>query len=247
MRQVVLGLFLAVVVQCGLAGGALAQGDFKLASWLSPREPTPGAPPPDTSSPFKARPNTPVANPWSIGIRSGYTTVPNAILGGFFDKYMPVNGYFFEAVVGRKIRGFTLYTGLTATRAQADRGIWQRNLNKLPDEISMDFTVLSVEALFDWEVRLHPRFAFHFGAGLGIGGLIGSISSQQCTQINNTGSCAFIPGAPTKDKASEGIPLYPILHLVAGTRIQLVDKLALTVDFDFRDAFGIAFGIFYAL
>jgi len=247
MRQVTRRLWVVVGLWVALGGTASADegaGAFRLTSWLmSPREPTPGGAP-DSSSPFKAPP--PEANPWSVGIRTGYTTIPNAILGAFFDSYMPVNGWFLEAVVGRKIKGFTLYTGLTFTRVQSDKGTWQRSAQKLPDQISMDFVIISAEALFDWEVRLHQRFAFHFGAGIGFGGLVGSISAVGCTKVNNT-ICLPNENAPTKDKAAEGFPIYPVLHLVAGTKINIIEKLALTIDFDFRNAFGIGFGLFYTL
>ncbi len=237
-----------------LAGGVAAagaavddgKGSFQLASWLM-QTPAPPGRAPDASSPFQAPP--PEANPWSVGIRSGYTTIPNAILGAFFDKYMPVNGWFLETVVGRKVKGFTVYTGLTVTRASSDPGTWQRSAAKLPEQSSIDFAVFSAEALFDWEVRLHPRFAFHFGAGIGIGGAIGSISSQGCSfvVVNGALRCQPNDSSAIRDKLNEGWPIYPILHLVAGTKINIIEKLALTIDFDFRNAFGIGFGIFYAI
>jgi len=200
----------------------------------------------ESASPFASPPAA--ANPWSVGIRSGYATIPNGILGALYDHYMPVNGYFVEAVVGRKWKGLTIYTGLTVTHLGADHGIWQRSALKTPNGLDIDVTMLSAEALFDWEVRLHKRFAFHFGAGIGLGGLFGSVSSKDCTSVNFiTGQCTTSPNEPTKDKLADGWPVYPVLHLTIGVHIDLIEKLALRVDFDFRNAFGFGLGLFYTL
>jgi hypothetical protein len=185
-------------------------------------------------------------HPWGVGFRGGYTTIPNFILGGFFDKYVPVNGYFLEGVASRKFGSFTLYASLTATRATADKGIWQRGPTKTPSEVVIDLSFVSADAVFDWELRLHKRFAFHFGAGLGMGFLFGTLSSQDCNFIG--GACVFIQGQPPKDqKAESGWPIYPVLHLVAGARIDLAEQWSLRVDFDFRNAFGVALGVFYEI
>lgn len=200
-------------------------------------------------SPFPA----PVAepNPWSVGLRTGYTTIPNAILGALLTQYMPVNGWFIEGVAGRRMKGFTLYLSLSGTLVGSDRGIWQRGPTKTPNDVSLSLGLLAADALFDWEVRLHKRFAFHFGAGLGIGILFGTINSIECTNATAIGinQCS-LPGTtpPVRDrKAEDSWPVYPILHLVAGAHIDLIDKLALRIDFDFRNAFGLGIGLFYQL
>ena len=197
-------------------------------------------PQPDLAARFEAE------HPWSVGLRSGYTTIPNMILGGLYTRYMPVNGWFLEGVGARKIGGFTLYTSLAVTRAQADTGIWQRDQFKTPNEVSLDIAFLSAEALFDWEVPLHKVFGFHFGAGVGLGFLFGTISSKECQNL--AGACIYTPSSPTRDrKAEDGWPIYPVLHLVAGVRFHVVEKLFINVDFDFRNAFGFGIGVFYTL
>jgi hypothetical protein len=191
-----------------------------------------------------ARPWT--EQPWAVGVRGGYTTIPNFLLGALFTRYVPVNGFFLEGVAARRIRGFTLYASLTGTRAQADKGVWQRGPTKTPNDVTLDIAFLSADALFDWEWRLHRRFALHLGAGVGLGFLFGTISSQECTNL--AGACIIAPNTPTRDrKAEDGWPIYPVLHLVAGARIDLAAGWSMRVDFDFRNAFGVALGVFYEL
>jgi hypothetical protein len=184
--------------------------------------------------------------PWAVGLRGGYTGIPNFVLGGLFDRYQPVSGYYLEAVAARRIRSFTLYASVTATRAGADTGVWQRGPTKIPNEVAINVTFLSADALFDWEIPLHPRFAFHFGAGVGLGALFGTITSKECANL--AGSCIITPTTPTRDRVAEDAwPLYPVLHLVAGARVNLVERLSLRVDFDFRNAFGFGLGVFWEI
>lgn len=191
----------------------------------------------------------PPAHPWSVGLRSGYTTIPNFVLGGLFDLYKPVNGYFIEAVGGRKMKAFTLYTSLSVTRAGADTGAWWRGDPKIPNNVVIDVTFLGFEALFDWEVRFHRQFALHFGAGVGFGFLFGTIASQDCVlDVTRTRCQQPAPGAPTRDRIAEDAwPIYPVLHLVAGAHIDLAYGLSVRIDFDFRNAFGFGIGLLYAI
>lgn len=227
---------------------ALRHADAVLAhssAMSPPREPTPGRLGP-TPQPSAAPADRFPERDWAVGLRSGYTTIPNAVLGAIFARYKPINGWFLEGVAVRKWRGFRIYASMTGTRAQADTGVWQRGPTKTPNEVSIDVGFFSMDAVFDWEVRLHKRFAFHFGAGLGIGFLFGTISSKECANL--AGACIYLPNAPTRDrKAEDGWPLYPVLHLVAGTRIDLIDRLSLRVDFDFRNAFGFGLGLFWEI
>lgn len=209
--------------------------------------PTPGPTPSPTPS-AAAGPRREAA--WGIGLRSGYTTIPNFILGSLFDKYKPVNGWFIEAVASRRIKGLTLLLSMTGTFASADKGVWQRGPTKTPNDVAIDLGLWSADAVFDYEVRLHSRFALHFGAGIGLGALFGTISSTECAfvMIGNVQTCRTDPNQPPRDrKAEDSWPLYPILHVVAGARVDLWDRLSLRIDFDFRNAFGLGVGLFWEL
>jgi hypothetical protein len=212
-----------------------------------PRQEWPLAAQPDKASETGA--GSSVAAPrerlWAAGVRGGYTTVPNFVLGAFFSRYMPVNGYFLEGVAVRKLKSLRIHASLTATRGSADSGVWQRGPTKTPNEVFVNVTFLSADALFDWEVPLHRRFAFHFGAGVGLGVLFGTISSYECQNL--AGACVYPQGQAPRDRKAEGWPLYPVLHLVAGARVNLTQELSLRADFDFRNAFGVALGLFYEI
>jgi hypothetical protein len=196
----------------------------------------------------ESAPPLPAAPPWVVGVRSGYTTLPNFVLGALFERYKPVNGLFVEGVGAHRFKGFTLYWSLSVTHAMAEKGIWQRSSAKTPNEVEIGATFVAADAVFDWEVSLHRRLALHFGAGLGLGALFGTIQSQECQIANLAGVPVCNPIAPPRDRISESAwPLFPVLHLVAGARVNVSDRWSLRVDFDFRNAFGVALGVFYAL
>jgi hypothetical protein len=188
------------------------------------------------------------AHLWAVGVRSGYTTIPNFILGAIFNRYKPVNGFFVEGVGARRIKGFTLYMSLSVTHAMAEKGIWQRSEAKTPNDVEIGATFVAADAVFDWEVSLHRRLALHFGAGLGLGALFGTIKSQECQIAYLAGVPICNPTAPPRDRIAESAwPIFPVLHLVAGARVNVAERFSLRVDFDFRNAFGVALGVFYEL
>ena len=231
----------------GLAGVWVVASSGAWAQ-LSPVAPAPIATPlPTAAAPVVDASSKSV---WGLGLRSGYTTIPNFILGSLFERYKPINGWFIEAVASRRVKGLTLLLSMTGTFASADRGIWQRGPTKTPNDVSIDIGLWSADAVFDYEVRLHSRFALHFGAGIGLGALFGTISSHECAlgMLGNVTTCTFDQSQPSRDrKAEDSWPLYPILHVVAGMRIDLWDRLSMRVDFDFRNAFGLGVGFFWEL
>src|SRR5262249_18129026 len=83
-----------------------------------------------------------------------------------------------------------------------------------------------------------PTVQIRYGAGIGIGFLLGNIvgTKQMCSagtsvgDLDNptaNGKCNDIPGTTTNKSKP---PVVPIVHLLAGVRFKLIDQLSLNIE-----------------
>src|SRR5262249_44696697 len=125
-----------------------------------------------------------------------------------------------------------------------------------PDYIHFDnFSLISLDWSFIWHSDITPKIQFRYGAGIGVGFLIGNIQKfqQPCPQgttadqLDDPNFCPVANRSTTPKNADIPSRVWPVVNLLAGMRFELVPQVALSVEIGFRDVFfgGIGIGYFF--
>lgn len=230
------------------------------------QQPTPPPAPPPTPPPVGTAPaaqpeaTTPppleeektVEEPGAIGVaaRLRFIFLPSAILNLFLEHSTSMSQYSVGAAFVRRKGNFDIEFALEYANVSPKDGFYLEKGNdpgqqgQYPDRIHFDnLSMISADATFIWHANIVPTVQIRYGAGIGIGFLLGNIvgTKQMCSagtsvgDLDNptaNGKCNDIPGTTTNKSKP---PVVPIVHLLAGVRFKLIDQLSLNIEVGIRD------------
>lgn len=287
MRLRIQSTYLAVLavpaVSAVLVGGAAAPALASPATADEPAAPA-GAAPVVAPAPAGGDPaSAPEAGAeavkpveWGVGVRLRSIRAPAGMLEWFLESApggLKNTGLGLEAV---RRRGNTeLQFGLEYERIQPADGVWIESSSNVALGDEADFIVgpdnnggkrlgwLTVEFTFLNHTPLHEKVALRYGAGLGIGFLIGEVGRYDvfcngATNENPEPGCrpAVAPfngaATPTGERPGQVLaydlpPVFPVLNVILGLQIRPARKVTINFEGGIRTVpfFGISGGYFF--
>jgi len=211
--------------------------------------PAPGTTPPITPLEPEEKPNPDEQGAVGVGVRARFIFLPSAILNLFLDHSTSLASYALGASFIRRKGNFDIEFAVEYDKLSLTNGYYLPKgdnpgvQGQYPDFIKFDnFGMISADATFIWHTNIVPTVQFRYGAGIGIGFLLGDLKSQKSmcsanTQTDdlddpNTPQCTLIPGSEFNRSKP---PVVPIVHLLVGIRFKLIDQISLNVEFGIRD------------
>jgi len=194
-----------------------------------------------------------------IGLRMRYVFMPEGMLELFLEDApsgMAHVGFGLEIV--RRKGNFDIVVGLEYENIAPDDGLYLESgdvpgtpgggMN--PDETEFDsFALLGADVSFIWHAQIVPKVDFRYGAGIGIGAVLGSIyqTDTNCSVQGDINSCTPITGGggDIHVKNEDVPPVVPIVNVLIGTRIEVAPQLTLNIEGGFRDVFYLGAGTTY--
>lgn len=163
----------------------------------------------------------------SIGLRTRYVTVPNAIFESIFLEHTNLDSYSIGLEVGidgpgslRVIFGLD-YTDLSMPSGNFRLGesTFSRTAER-PEDASfteIDLHMVALDATFLWKIEFIPSFGLMYGVGLGVAVTAGSIYATDVlpTCQSPVEQCAHWRGV-TRQKQDLPTPVWPLLSAQLG-------------------------------
>lgn len=186
-----------------------------------------------------------------IAIRTRLMIVPQGELELFVEEApsgMLEPGFSIDYV--RRKGNFELVAGLGYDRIRTDEGLWLEKGDQppadSPDLVTYDgLGWITAEVLFMWHKQLHEMFALRYGAGFGLGFIVGdALQTDTICTGSSTSSCAPAPGGQVDDPA-DIFPVFPVVNLRLGGQFKPTEQVAINVDFGLRTAFFASLGVTY--
>jgi len=215
----------------------------------APAEATPAAEPEGGDAALQAR-----TVKWGVGARLRYVFMPRSILNLFVDQSQPMSSVGFGAQLVRRKGDFDVIFALEYEGVAADEGFWTENGGNPSqgdtDYVTFDgFALLGLDVGFVWHKSLHPRVDLRYGAGVGLGFVLGDYTQidASCPGITDTGNVndSTCTRLPTSETNKNKPPVVPIVNVLIGARIKANDQISINVEFGFRDMFFLGVGSDY--
>jgi hypothetical protein len=194
---------------------------------------------------------------WGVGARSRFIFLPRGVIELFVAHATSMQSVAFGGEVIRRKGNFDIVFGIEYANISPEDGLYQEKgedpsmIGMYPDYVRFNnFAMLSVDASFIWHTDLTDFMQFRYGAGIGLGFLLGGFtqtdtmcnSATTIDDLNNPRACAEVSGTTEEgDKP----PVVPIVNLLIGMRFKLVEQLSLNLEVGFRDVFFVGGGIGY--
>lgn len=255
----------ALVFVCGLAAPAFAQDTPQMTppAVEQPVGPTaapsrePAKPKLKVDEPETAPPEAPAQI--GVGARFRYIFLPSSVLNLFLGHSTSMNSVAFGGEVIRRKGNLDIVFGLEYANISPSNGLYLEKgknpslMTDQPDFVTFDnFSMISLDGTFIWHSDLADWVQFRYGAGIGIGFLLGDIKKQKgsCSstttvdQLDDPHACDPVS---TTVRLADKPPVVPIVNLLLGLRFKLKDMLSLNVEVGFRDVFftGVSLGYFF--
>jgi hypothetical protein len=199
-----------------------------------------------------------------VGARFRVVSVPKWLLNLFLDHStgMTSVGVGGEFILHRRT-DFDVVFGLEYENISPANGLYQEKGDdpnvpgQYPDFTEFDsFAFLSVDASFVWHTKLSKIVDLRYGAGIGLGLVLGDIYSTDTdcgrgpkaghvtlSDLDSASTCPIIPGATREKK--DVPPVVPVVNLLVGTRIKATDNIVINVELGFRNMFFAGLGVEY--
>jgi hypothetical protein len=199
---------------------------------------------------------------WGVGARLRYVFVPAGVTELFVDHATSMNSVGIGAEVITRKGNFDVVFGLEYENIEAENGLYLAKGDEVtdqfdgPDLVEFDgFALLGLDASFIWHAKIGEKIQLRYGAGIGIGIVLGDIlqTDYRCdtgTVISDlddasTAQCSPMTGGKVKVKSEDVPPVVPIVNVLLGARFMLSDEVALNVETGFRDMFYVGVGAGY--
>jgi hypothetical protein len=199
---------------------------------------------------------------YGLGVRARYVTVPNFLLEAFLQHATYMQS--FTAIGAELVRrrgNFDVVFGLEYDAIAPEPGLYQETSDSLlacgqgdesqcPDFVTgEDLALLGVDASFLWHLEVHPVVQLRYGAGIGLGVVLGEVvqHDRQCGPGTSTGDLDDPKACQDlmRSKKADIPPVVPIVNLLVGARFKLHDQISLNVEAGFRDMFFFGGGLNY--
>ena len=156
----------------------------------------------------------------SIGVRSRYVTVPDALLDVWLLDHTSLDSYSVGIEVGIDgPAGSRVVFGLDYTGLKMPPGNWRQD-GALPSGASyteIDLHMIALDVTFLWKFELAPTVGFVYGVGLGLAYTPGTIYTTDVlpTCARPVAKCQHWRGV-TRQRVELPSPVWPLLSLQAG-------------------------------
>ena len=193
-----------------------------------------------------AKPTKPEVE-YGIGARLRYVFIPRAVLELFLDHATSLGAMGLGAEFVRRRGDFEIVAGLEYDSLKADSGLYQEKGKNIfsnpPDFTTFDgFGMFGLDVSFLWNHRVHEKVTLRYGAGVGLGFILGDIMKQktQClpgTTVGNLDSGHCPVGAAPPRPRDDVLPVVPIINASFGARVKVHDRVHVNVDAGIHDVF----------
>lgn len=194
---------------------------------------------------------------WGIGPRLRLVHVPKAAIELFFEEVpsgLLAPGFGLD--VTRRKGNFEINLGVEYESLAPDDGFYREkggddslaNISAKTDFSEFDgFAWVTVDATFVFHTSLSPLIALRYGAGFGLGVILGEIyqTDSMCTSADIQEDCVRdVNGAQVNDPADLP-PVFPVVNLLGGLQIRPSDRLAINVEVGMRTLLYAGIGASY--
>jgi hypothetical protein len=212
---------------------------------------------------------SPHAVSYSAGFRVRYISVPGWLLGAFTQNNMPLNSASIAGEFIRRKSNLDIVGSMDLSFMSPSDGNWLGNNHPAAtdtDYVQFDgFKVLSFDATFIWHHALAEKWQLEYGAGVGLGIVMGRIlrtsdyggscatdpgnvqtchpilcANGPCTEAQLAASMTGAPDGPASPHRFEDSnvpPVIPIVNLLAGIVYQVQERTRMRLEAGFRNAF----------
>lgn len=188
---------------------------------------------------------------WGVGVRLRSVFIPEGLIEFFVEDAPGGISNFGFGVEGVRRKGdLEMSFGIEYESLNGTDGLWIDKGDEIPqDEVDLvqfeDFRWITFDATFVWHTRLHEMFALRYGAGIGLGVLMGEVlrtdyvcSGTELTLDNNQCVQRTSPPAENVRTPEDKVPpVFPVLNAVIGVQFRPVKKVSINAELGMRTAF----------
>lgn len=197
-----------------------------------------------------------------VGARVRYVFMPEAMLDLFLDHATGMSAFGFGIEVVRRKADFDIVFGLEYDSIAPENGLYLESgddpganclaTGECPDYTEFeDFALLGLDVSFIWHYKLHEAVQLRYGAGIGVGLVLGELyqTDTSCPpgttidDLEDPQHCTTTGFA--RVKSDDVPPVVPIVNLQLGARFKVADQLTINLEGGFRDVFFIGLGTDY--
>jgi hypothetical protein len=187
-----------------------------------------------------------------VGARLRYVFMPTAVLDLFLDHSTSMSSVGVGAEIVRRKGNFDIVFGFEYENIEPANGLYLEKgddpgancglTGECPDYVVFnDFALLGFDASFIWHVDIVPKLQFRYGAGIGVGLVLGEVLQYDTLcppgttpgDLDNPGHCGQLGTYEEADVP----PVVPIVNVLLGFRLKLADALSINLEGGFRDVF----------
>ena len=194
---------------------------------------------------------------YGVAVRGLAQITPKFMLELFWDE-VPSGGLNpgFAVDFLRRRGNFEIAAGLGYGTLSTDDGLYLEKGDEPPGE-TPDFTEfdgfgwVTLEVNFMWTKALHEMFALRYGAGIGLGIMLGDIlqTDTTCTGTQ-TSSCTPVTqggGGVQFQEPADTPPVFALVNVIGGVQIKPIPKLTINIDAGIRTSFfaGMSVGYYF--
>ncbi len=191
---------------------------------------------------------------FGIGLRLRNVRLPQALLELFVERAAAGISQVGIGVEGiRRTGNLELSVGLEWDSLSAEDGVWIEKGEQIPrdepDFVRFDgFGWITLDAMAAWHRPLSERVSLRYGAGLGLGILLGEVlrTDYACTgpEID---SCRTRPGGKVDAPEEDIPPVFPVINLVVGVQVKATERITINLEGGLRTVpfIGISGGYFF--
>lgn len=186
---------------------------------------------------------------YGIGVRLRSVFIPEGLIEFFVEDAPGGISNFGFGVEGVRRRGdLEMSLGIEYESLNGKDGLWIDKGDSIPqDEVDLvqfeDFAWVTVDATFVWHTRFHEMFALRYGAGIGLGILMGDVlrtdyvcpgtelAAPPCVQRTSP------PAENIRTPEDKVPPVFPVLNAVIGAQFRPAKKVSINAEIGMRTAF----------
>jgi hypothetical protein len=191
---------------------------------------------------------------YGVGVRLRNVRIPESLLELFVEDAPGGGsnvGFGLEFI--RSKENFDIAVGLEYESLATEEGIWVKKGEPIPqneaDKVEFDgFGWVGVDASFIWHTEVHEKVALRYGAGIGLGFILGDVlRTDFVCSTSDPATCSQKPNAEhVRDPEEDVPPVFPIVNLLVGAQFRPTDKITINVEGGIRTVpyVGVSFGYF---
>jgi len=194
-----------------------------------------------------------------VGIRLRNVFVPQAMIELFVEEAasgMSTFGFGIDYV--RRKGDFELVLGFEYENVSPDDGFYLEKGDvapgEPPDRIVFDgLAWATLDVAFVFHKELHEKFALRYGAGFGLGIVLGEVlqTDSVCTSADIQNDCTVVPpgtpGAQINDPSDDVPPVFPVVNIILGAQYRPAKNITINLEGGMRSLFfvGLSSAFFF--